>query len=164
MRRFAMTMRTRMGLGLAVVLLAGATVPAQRPTSALTKDAPAGVSQRKPKETFEDLRGAMELMIRDHGSLEVTRHGAIDVRVRVESLDDLERAKPILEKVLQLESSGTRFGWIDRDQEVKAELTEALGKVPDVLTVNHELRMRDMEKKIDRILKALENPKRDGGE
>ena len=41
------------------------------------------------------------------------------------------------------------MGWIDRGQEVKAELTEALRKVPDVLTVNHELRMRDMEKKIE---------------
>ncbi len=157
-----MTMRTRMGVGLAVLLLAGATVSAQRPTSALTKDAPSSASLRKPKLTFEDLRGGMEQMLREHGSLEVTNHGEIDVRVRIESLNDLERAKPILDKVLQLESWS--IGWIDRDQEVKAELTEALGKVPDVLTVNHELRMRDMEKKIDRILKALESPKRDGGQ
>jgi hypothetical protein len=105
----------------------------------------------------------MEQMIQEHGSLEVTHHqGTIDIRVRVESLKDLERAKPILEQVLQLETTG--FGWIDRDQEVKADLTEALGKVPDALTVNHEVRMRDMEKKIDRILKALESPKRDAGQ
>jgi len=151
-----------MGLGLAVVLLAGATVSAQRPTSALTKDVPTGASQRRAKQTFEDLRGSMEQMIRDRGSLEVTHHGAFDVRVRVESVNDLERAKPILEQVLQLGASS--IGWIDRDQEMKAELTEALGKVPDALTVNHEVRMRDLEKKIDRILKALENPKRAGGQ
>jgi hypothetical protein len=158
-----MRMRTRMGLGLAVLLLAGATVSAQRPTSALTKDVPAGATRQRAKLTFEDLRGGMEQMIQEHGSLEVTHHqGKIDIRVRVESLKDLERAKPVLKQVLQLEPSG--IGWIDRDQEVKAELTEALGKVPDALTVDHEVRMRDMEKKIDRILKALESPRRDGGQ
>ena len=55
------------------------------------------------------------------------------------------------------------MGWIDRERELKAELTEGLGKVPDAMTVNHELRMRDMERKLDRILKALESPKRDVG-
>lgn len=162
-----MRMRTRMGLGLTVLLLAGATVSAQRPTTAVTKDVPAGTPRQRAKLTFEDLQGAMEQMIQEHGSLQVTHHqGTIDIRVRVESLKDLERAKPVLEQVLQLDtpSIGSSIGWIDRDQEVKAELTEALGKVPDILTVNHEVRMRDMEKKIDRILKALESPKRDGGQ
>jgi hypothetical protein len=155
-------MRTWTGLGLAVLLLAGATVSAQRPTSALPKDGPAGASPKGAKLTFEDLRGGMEQMIREYGSLEVTHRGAIDVRVRVESLKDLERAKPILEQVLRLGPSS--IGWINRDQEVKAELTEALGKVPDAQTINHELRMRDMETRIDRILKALEDPKRAGGQ
>jgi hypothetical protein len=58
----------------------------------------------------------------------MTHRGAIDVRVRVDSLNDVERAKPILEQVLQLEPLSIR--WIDRDQEVKAELTDALGKAP----------------------------------
>lgn len=157
-----MRMRTRMGLGLAVLLLAGATVLAQRPTSARTKDVTRGASQRKKTLTFDNLQGDLEQMLREHGSLEVTNHGPIDIRVRVESLKDLERARPILQQVFQLEACS--FGWIDREQGVKAELTEALGDVPDALTVNHELRMRDMEKKIDRILKVLENPKRDGGQ
>jgi hypothetical protein len=162
MRRFAMRMRTRMGLGLFVLMLAGATVSAQRPNSAHPKDVPAVASQKRAKLTFEDLRSVMEQMLREHGSLEVTNHGPIDIRVRVESLKDLERARPILEQVFQLETWG--IGWIDRDQEVKAELTEVLGKVPDALRVNHELRMRDMERKIDRILKALEDRGRDGGQ
>jgi hypothetical protein len=161
MRRFAMRMRTRMGLGLSVLMLAGATVSAQRPTSALPKDVPAGASHKRAKPTFENLRGSMEYMIREHGSLEVTNSGAIGVRVRVESIEDFERARPILERVCELDR--VSIGWIDRERELKVELTEGLGRVPDVLTVNHELRMRDMEKKIDRILKALEGPKRDGG-
>ena len=39
-------------------------------------------------------------MIKEHGSLEVTHSGAIDIRVRVESIEDFERARPILERVL----------------------------------------------------------------
>jgi hypothetical protein len=162
MRRFAMKMRTRMGLGLSVVMLAGATVWAQRPTSELPKDPPAASSARRGPATFEDFRPTMEQIIREHGSLQVTTRGAIDVRVRVESIEELERAKPILERVLELQT--VSFGWINREEELKAELTEALGKVPDALTVNHELRMRDMERKLDRIVKALESPKRDEGQ
>ena len=74
----------------------------------------------------------------------------------------LERAKPILEQVLRLERFS--IGWINRDQEVKAELTEALGKVPDALTVDHELRHEGHGEEDRDILKATENPKRDGGQ
>jgi RNA polymerase sigma factor (sigma-70 family) len=147
------------GAGLAYQ--AQTTEPSQKvhaQISAPPKNRPADSSNL----TFEDLRGCMELTIREHGSLEVTHSGSIDVRVRVESLKDFERAKPILEQVLRLEPCS--IGWINRDQEVKAELTEALGKVPDALTVNHEVRMRETETKIDRILKTLENPKRDRGQ
>jgi hypothetical protein len=159
MRRFAMTMWTRMGLGLSVVMLAGATVWAQRPASAPPEATSVASSKR---DSFEDLRPGMEQMIREHGSLEVTHHGAIDVRVRVERIEDFERARPILERVFDL--NNVNMGWIDRERELKAELTEELGKVPDALTVNHELRMRDMERKLDRILKALESPNRDRGQ
>lgn len=151
-----MTMRTRMGLGITVATLAGATVWAQRAPSAPPEATPTASSKRTE---FEQLRFAMEQMIRDHGSLEVTNHGAIEVRVRVESIDDFERARPILERVFDL--SNVKMGWVDRERELKAELTEELGKVPDALTVNHELRMRDMERKLDRILKVLESPNRD---
>jgi len=155
-------MRTRTGFGLLVLMLGVAAVAAQRPTSAPPKDVLAEAFHQEVKQRLKVLLASMEQMIRTKGSLEVTHSGSIDVRVRVESLKDFERAKPILEQVSQLEPLS--IGWIDHDKEVKAELTDALGRVPDALTVNHELRMRDMETKIDRILKALENPKRDGGQ
>lgn len=157
-----MRMRTRVGMGLAIVMLACATVWAQRPTPALPKDSPAAPSPRSLK--LEELRAGMEQMIRDRGSVEVTHRGAINVRVRVESIEDLERALPVLERVYELQPGDVNMRWIDREEELKAEMTEALGKVPDPVTVSQELRMRDMEKKLDRVLKALESPKRAGGQ
>jgi len=136
-------------------------VQAQRPTPALPKNPPATSSNKK--WTYEDFRSNMEGFLREHGSLEVkTKSGAVDVRVRVESLEELERARPVLERVIEL--GPTNFGWIDREEELKAELLQGLGKVPDALTVNQELRMRDMERKLDRILKALESPKHAGSQ
>jgi RNA polymerase sigma factor (sigma-70 family) len=112
---------------------------------------------------FDFWKPTMAQFLEEHGSFEVTWNaGTISARVRVESLEDLARARPLLERIFEQEGYGV--GWIDRVAEVKAEIAEATGKVPDPLAISQELRLREMEQKLNRLVKALDAPKRDRGQ
>ena len=74
-------------------------------------------------------------ILREHGSLQVQHFGKISVRVVVESLEDLERANPLLERVFEvLGQEPVSIGWVDREKELKLEIMEATGKLPDPVT------------------------------
>jgi hypothetical protein len=68
----------------------------------------------------------------------------------------------LLERVFEVfDQEGVNMGRVDREKELKAEILEATGKMPDPLAVSQELRLRDVERKLDQILKALNGSKRD---
>jgi hypothetical protein len=68
----------------------------------------------------------------------------------------------LLERVFEVfDQEGVNMGRVDREKELKAEILEATGKMPDPLAVSQELRLRDVERKLDQILKALKGSKRD---
>lgn len=123
---------------------------------------PSAPSARKAPG-FSDLKPGLVETLREHGSLEIQHAGGISVRIVVEDLEDLERASPMLERLFELLGrEGLNIGWIDRDEELREKARSESGQWPNPLEVSQESRLRDVERKLDRVSKDLEGSKHGG--
>jgi hypothetical protein len=106
--------------------------------------------------TFDQIRPAIVANLKEHGSVKITTLAGIEVSVRLYEERELEQAEPLLKQLLALGPIDLR-GPADpmMPPATAAHATPAI--LPD-----SERRMREMEQKVDKILRALSGPDQPG--